>query len=313
MCDELRKYFDDAPEKYELSIAIPASPARFEIGYDLGSLSRSVHFFNVMAYDLHGIWDEPPIVGAHSDIGVINEAIEYMVTNSSVPPVQVVLGLPAYGRSYTMANKTCVSLGCSFKEESNETAIGGCLDTVGFVPFVEIYQWQEQGEGRGYDSISVDITTYSTVMLKDDYQLISYDNAETFKAKIDYATDKCLGGTMVWAIDMLPIGTQSASGGKGGESGSGIDESAPQSILDEDESILAFCGKDWVRKSQCHFVLSPTPPPRISHALMLSLPTANHYRMMQYQLARGLVQAACQMTVSKAKRALLARPAEREG
>lgn len=249
LCDELRKYFDDAPEKFELSIAVPASPARFEVGFDLGNLTRSIHFFNVMAYDLHGVWDDPPIVGAHSDIGGINDAVEYMITNGTVPASQIVLGLPSYGRSFTMANETCLSLGCPFKEDSNETAIGGCLDTNGFVPFVEIYKWQEEGKGKGYDSITVDLTTYSTVMVKDDDQLISYDDTETFKAKVGYATNKCLGGTMVWAIDMLPIGTQ-RKGGKGGggggsgEGGSGGD-SATQSILNDEESILAFCGNDW--------------------------------------------------------------------
>lgn len=73
LCDELRKNFDDAPEKFELSMAIPASVARFEVGFDFTNLAPSVHFFNVMAYDLHGIWDEPRIVGAHSDIGGINK------------------------------------------------------------------------------------------------------------------------------------------------------------------------------------------------------------------------------------------------
>ena len=128
----------------------------------MSSLAKSVHFFDVMAYDLHGVWDDPPIVGAHSDIGGINEAIDYMLANSSVPPAQIVLGMPAYGRSYSMANETCMTLGCPFREDSNETAIGGCLETNGFVPFVEIYDWQEAGQ---YESIAVDVTTYSAVMV----------------------------------------------------------------------------------------------------------------------------------------------------
>ena len=258
LCDELRKYFDDSPEKFELSIAIPVSTTRFEVGYDLPNLAKSVHFFNVMAYDLHGVWDDPPIVGAHSDIGGINEAVEYMLTNSSVLASQIVLGLPAYGRSYTLANETCKGLGCPFEKDSNETAIGGCLGTNGFVPFVEIYDWQEEGKGRGYDSTTVDIASYSAVMIKDDNQLISYDNIETFKAKVDYATNLCLGGTMVWAIDMLPIGTQSAgvkisgssSGGSGGggSSSGGRDDSASLAaapLLNEEQSVKAFCGFDW--------------------------------------------------------------------
>ena len=273
LCDELRKYFDDAPEKFDLSIAIPASIPRFEAGFDLYNLTRSIHFFNIMAYDLHGTWDKPAITGAHSDIGGISEVIGYMINNSTVPPAQIVLGMPAYGRSYTMANvtkgnntvsedDTCLSLGCPFEPDSNETAIGGCLDTNGFVPFVELYNWEKEGEGKGYDSLLTDFNTYSTVMVKDNDQLISYDNAKTFKAKVDYATNNCLGGTMVWAIDMLPLKTQSTGGGKGkggggkggGSSGSGgggsgtgdnDDDAIPQNLLSEEESVRAYCGQDW--------------------------------------------------------------------
>ena len=191
-----------------------------------------------MAYDLHGAWDDPPVAGAHSDIAGINEAIDYVLAD--VPASKIVMGMPAYGRSYTMANETCVDLGCEFDIFSNETAIGGCLDTNGFVPFVEIYEWTRMGEGKGYDSISVDHTTYSAVMVKDGNQFISYDNVETFKAKVDYATKKCLGGTMVWAIDMIPLGTQNAGISDDVESGgSGL------SLLTEEQSVLAFCGSSW--------------------------------------------------------------------
>ncbi len=262
-------------------MAVPASVPRGEIGFDFLSLAQSVHFFNVMAYDLHGIWDDPRIIGAHSDIAGIGTAIDYILNNSSVPASQVVLGLPAYGRSFTLSDDTCLTLGCPFKKNSNVTAIGkcflswytksmqimctdtallqlyfltfsgGCLDTKGFVPFVELYEWEARGKGKGYDSVSVDTDTYTAVMVKDDDQLISYDNAETFRTKVEFATSRCLGGTMVWAIDMLPQGTQSAgrggaSGGGGG--GGGAEEGGDgdaQSILTGEESTLAFCGKDW--------------------------------------------------------------------
>ena len=31
---------------------------------------------------------------------------------------------------------------------------------------------------------------------------MSYDNAETMQAKMTYADEHCLGGTMVWAMDL---------------------------------------------------------------------------------------------------------------
>ena len=124
LCDELRKHFDEATEKFELSMAVPASVERSADGFDFINLAPSIHFFNVMAYDLHGIWDDPRIIGAHSEIDGIDNAIDYILTNSSVPASQVVLGLPAYGRSFTLSNDKCLSLGCPFKKNSNVTAIG---------------------------------------------------------------------------------------------------------------------------------------------------------------------------------------------
>ena len=32
-------------------------------------------------------------------------------------------------------------------------------------------------------------------------QWVSYDDLPTFKMKIDYANEVCLGGVMVWAVD----------------------------------------------------------------------------------------------------------------
>lgn len=36
----------------------------------------------------------------------------------------------------------------------------------------------------------------------DSTQWVSYDNGQTLGMKISYANGKCLGGTMVWAIDL---------------------------------------------------------------------------------------------------------------
>jgi len=109
-----------------------------------------------------------------------------------------------------------------------------------FHTYVEIYDWAKEGKGRGYDSISLDTDSLSAVMVKDGDQFISYDNSESFKWKVDYATEKCFGGTMVWAIDMLPANLQ-------GSAASASDGSSTQSIFGEDEDAAndAFCGASW--------------------------------------------------------------------
>jgi GH18 family chitinase len=32
-------------------------------------------------------------------------------------------------------------------------------------------------------------------------QWVSYDDEKTFKIKLNYANERCLGGTMIWSVD----------------------------------------------------------------------------------------------------------------
>jgi GH18 family chitinase len=35
----------------------------------------------------------------------------------------------------------------------------------------------------------------------DDNQWVSYDTDQTFRIKMNYANDHCIGGTMIWSVD----------------------------------------------------------------------------------------------------------------
>lgn len=45
----------------------------------------------------------------------------------------------------------------------------------------------------------------------DSDQWVSYDDADTFALKMDYANTMCLGGTMVWALDLDTIGSSDSA------------------------------------------------------------------------------------------------------
>jgi GH18 family chitinase len=47
---------------------------------------------------------------------------------------------------------------------------------------------------------------------------VGIDDADTFKARIDYASSHCVGGTMIWSIDFDPeVGEKSVSNGTGND------------------------------------------------------------------------------------------------
>jgi chitinase len=65
-----------------------------------------------MAYDIHGVWDSSikdlgPHVKSHTNIAEIELALKIFFKNG-VPPSKLVMGTGAYGRTFTLADPSCV-------------------------------------------------------------------------------------------------------------------------------------------------------------------------------------------------------------
>jgi len=220
---ELRAAFNSASEPYELTIAIPGNITKLEMGFDLVGLAEHVDWFNIMAYDLWGSWDPKKIAMSHTDIRMIDEAVDYM--SHFIQRSKLVLGLGSYARTYELADDDCDDLMCPFKGPGK----GGCESTDGFLPYFEI---ADLVTSRGYDSLRYDEETQSMVMITDGNRLISYDNTVSFNRKIEYATDMCMMGQMLWAIDMLKDGSNPLTKSNGNTLATGT------------ASDQSFCGTD---------------------------------------------------------------------
>lgn len=71
--------------------------------FDIVKIAKTIDWFNMMSYDLHGTWDSTnkwigPIVQAHTNLTEIDLALSLLWRND-IDPSQVVLGLGFYGRS----------------------------------------------------------------------------------------------------------------------------------------------------------------------------------------------------------------------
>ena len=87
---------------YGLSITIPSSYWYLQ-HFDIVSIARTVDWFNMMSYDLHGTWDSTDkyigsIIGAHTNLTEIDLALQLLWRND-IDPGKVTLGLGFYGRS----------------------------------------------------------------------------------------------------------------------------------------------------------------------------------------------------------------------
>jgi chitinase len=151
-----------------------------------------------MTYDIHGTWDSTvkslgPYAFAHTNMTEIDLGLELLWRNN-VNPQRVNLGLGCYGRSFTMKSPSCMKAGCEFTDGAKG---GECTGTPGVLSATEINKIIKNGATVTFDqAAAVKIVTW------DSNQWVSWDDAETLKIKQDFANRRCLGGTMVWAVDL---------------------------------------------------------------------------------------------------------------
>ncbi|KAJ0340497.1 hypothetical protein COL922a_003305 [Colletotrichum nupharicola] len=134
-----------------------------------------------------------PYALAHTNLTEIELGLELFWRNN-INPERINLGLGFYGRSFTMKDPNCMSAGCEFTEGAKG---GECTGTPGVLSAAEIVQIIDNGATLTFDEkAAVMIVTWDTD------QWVSWDDAKTLGMKVDFANRRCLGGTMVWAIDL---------------------------------------------------------------------------------------------------------------
>ncbi|KAI5249676.1 glycoside hydrolase [Aureobasidium subglaciale] len=210
LCKEIKAAFGGI---YGFSITLPASYWYLR-HFDVKGMEPYVDWFNVMTYDIHGVWDSEnrftgPYVRPHTNLTEIDEGLS-LLWRAGVSAGNVVLGLGWYGRSFKLASPSCTKPGCVFKEGASP---GKCSNASGILTSAEIHRViEDKGLKPTFDEkAAVNWVTF------DSDQWVSYDDERTFRLKIDYAEKKCLGGTMVWALD------QGASTGETNDEYSGLE------------------------------------------------------------------------------------------
>ncbi|KAH4924798.1 hypothetical protein HBI70_096700 [Parastagonospora nodorum] len=181
--------------KKGLTITLPASYWYLQ-HFDLSSLVKSVDWFNIMSYDLHGTWDKGnkwtgASLNSHTNLTEIDLAMDLLWRND-VDPTKVVLGLAFYGRAFSMTSETCNTPGCAYESGAEK---GKCSREVGILLNSEIDDMvKEKGiKPVLYKKEAAKVATWGN-------QWVAYDDEETLTMKSEYAQTLCLGGLMVWAI-----------------------------------------------------------------------------------------------------------------
>ena len=95
---------------------------------------------------------------------------------------------------FTLSDPGCSKPGCAFSGGGNA---GECTNNVGTLSYAEITRIIAKGA-----TVTTDNDAGVKQVVFGGNQWVSYDDADTLKTKVDYANRHCLGGTMVWAVDL---------------------------------------------------------------------------------------------------------------
>lgn len=187
-------------ERLLLSAAVPAGRQAVAAGYEVDRIARSLDFISLMAYDLHGSWERT--TGHHSALyprqGEQGAAAELNVDSAvrqwlqqGTPASKLVLGVPTYGRTFTLASPADTGVGAP---ATGPGTPGPFTKEAGLLAYYEVCAWKGAAQHR--------VPEQEAPYAVQGGQWVGFDDTESLKAKVSYLKQKGLGGAMVWALDM---------------------------------------------------------------------------------------------------------------
>lgn len=196
---ELRKAFDKEKPRLLLTAAVNAGKYVSDRAYDAKSLAKNLDFINVMAYDFHNFMDGK--TGHHAPFKYhqgdsdkysnVMAAMRYWNEERKVPAKKLILGVPAYGRTFTLADPSSHGL---FAPVIGPGMKGEFTGENGSLSYMEI---RERIDKRGWKLERIaEVGPYAY----HDNQWVGFDDAVSVKEKARFVVSKGYGGVMVWEL-----------------------------------------------------------------------------------------------------------------
>ncbi|XP_038220780.1 mucin-17 [Zerene cesonia] len=229
---ELREEFERESEKTGkprllLTMAVPAGIEYIEKGFDVRTLNKYLDWMNLLTYDYHSAFE--PAVNHHAPLYPLEEPNEYSVDNelnidytikfyleNGADRDKLVLGIPTYGRSYTLFNPDAVEIGSPADGPGEQ---GEATREKGYLAFYEICEAlkakskkraidsdedsedsDEEEEDEEWTVMYPNKDAMGPVAYKGN-QWVGYDDIDIVKKKGEYVAENGLGGIMFWSID----------------------------------------------------------------------------------------------------------------
>uniref|UniRef100_A0A182QE01 chitinase n=1 Tax=Anopheles farauti TaxID=69004 RepID=A0A182QE01_9DIPT len=185
--------------------ALAASETIASIAYDIPGIVPHLDFINLMAYDYNGAWNNftghnAPLFAGPSDQNDfqrmlnVDHSVNYWLRQGA-PASKLVLGVPAYGRTFTLSN---VALNGLRAPSDGPGLAGPYTAQPGYMAYHEICARFLPGTGWQRVWEPVQRIPYGFF----DHQWIGYDDGDSIREKCNYVNDRNLAGIMIWAMDM---------------------------------------------------------------------------------------------------------------
>jgi chitinase len=189
-------------DKFGISVALPPDLWYLQ-HYDAKELLRNANFLGVMSYDLHSTWDADLFQGGnvvlgHTNIHDIDRDLTPLWHNLDIGDMEKInFGLALYGRGYTLADPSCGRTDgtCYFEGGSKP---GACTGTEGVMSLTEI---QALMKAKGLKPTPLGDGTTTMKQISWDDQWMGFDDHESIREKISYASAHRVGGTISWSVD----------------------------------------------------------------------------------------------------------------
>lgn len=187
-------------ERLLLTSAVPAGKFNIDRGFDIPFISKLMDFITVMTYDLHGSWEK--YTGHHSAMYAgdwetgperylnVDWIMDYW-HKLGVPKSKLNLGLPTYGRCFTL--ESIHRDGVNVRTKGASTA-GKYTREQGFLSYYEICKMIKDGAKKMY------IPDQKVPYIVKDDQWCGYDDIPSLKVKLQYVKSKGFGGVAVWSM-----------------------------------------------------------------------------------------------------------------
>nr|CAH7750120.1 unnamed protein product [Callosobruchus chinensis] len=201
-----------------LSAAVPATGSSADISYEVKKLNEYLDFISIMAYDYHGSWDGAvghvaPLFASSVDK---TETAKLLNVDASVKawiqrgahPQKLNLGIPFYGRTFTLKDPKDVELGAAITGPGTAGPYSAEAGTLAYNEIVELVQkeeWtvvfdDEQMVPHGYrgDQWIGHDDPRSIIVLN---CLVKLEFRLTELSNVEYAKSLNIGGFMAWALE----------------------------------------------------------------------------------------------------------------